>query len=395
MSQKNNLVQPVIVQVLPSLNNGGVERGTIEISHAIHKAGWKSIVISSGGILEAQLKRTGAIHYTLPVHNKNPISWAVTRSKLKKILKEENADLVHVRSRMPAWIGLPVAKMLNIPTIATIHGKFEAQNIFKRFYNRKMLTADKIIAISEYTKSVIERQFPKLSEKISLNIVHRGVDTSLFNASNVTQQRIVNEADRIGLPDDLPVVMLPARPAKWKGHVILLEALSLLKHMEIACVLMGAGDSKNGYSEFLEKKSIELGLGAHVRISTSTRDMPAALMLADVVAMPSVMPEPFGRTSIEAQAMGRPVVAFDHGGARETIAVGKTGWLAEPNNVESLAMAIEKALNLSQLERDKLSTYAQSYVKRKFSVKKMTNSTLDIYKSLLLKKGFSPLVLGK
>ena len=395
MSQKTNLVRPVIVQVIPALHNGGVERGTIETAQAISDSGWKPIVISSGGMLESQLKRVGAKHINLPVNRKDPVSWVFTKSKLRKILSNESADIIHVRSRAPAWISLPVAKVLGIPTVATIHGKFEATNPFKREYNKQMLKADEIIAISEYTKSVIERQFPKLLEKLSLNVIHRGVDLSIFNPNNVTQQRIINEAERIGLPDDLPVVMLPARPTSWKGHITLLQALSKLEKMDVAIVLLGAGDSNARFIETLEKKSIELGLGANVRIVTSTRDMPAALMLADVVVMPSVNPEPFGRIAIEAQAMGRPVVAFDHGGAKETILNGKTGWLAKPNDIYSLAQTIETALSISRADRDELSNLAQSVVKRKFSIKKMTKLTLEIYKKLLLKKGFSPLVLGK
>ena len=230
---------------------------------------------------------------------------------------------------------------------------------------------------------------------ISLNVIHRGVDTSVFNPINVTQQRIINEAERIGLPDDLPVVMLPARPSSWKGHLILLRALARLEHLQVAIVLLGAGDFNTGYAEMLEKTSVELGLGANVRITTSSRDMPAALMLADVVVMPSINPEPFGRIAIEAQAMGRPVIAFDHGGARETILEGKTGWLAKPNDIDSLSENLETALSISKSKRNELSNLAQSSVKRRFSVRKMTNSTLEIYRKLLLKKGFSPLVLGK
>ena len=395
MSQKTNLVRPVIAQIIPALHNGGVERGTIETAQAISDAGWRSIVISSGGMLESQLKRVGAKHISLPVNQKNPLSWVFIKSKLRKILLNENTDIVHVRSRAPAWISLPVAKKLSIPTVSTIHGKFEATNLFKREYNKQMLKADEIIAISEFTKSIIERQFPKLLHNLSLHVIHRGVDLSIFNPSNVTQQRIINEADRIGLPDNLPVVMLPARPTSWKGHIILLQALSKLEYLDVTVVLLGAGDSNTRFVEILEKKAVELGLGANVRIVTSTRDMPAALMLADVVVMPSVNPEPFGRIAIEAQAMGRPVVAFDHGGARETILNAKTGWLAKPNDVKSLAQSIETALSLSRGDRDKLSNVAQSLVKRKFSIKKMTKSTLDIYRELLIEKGFSPLVLGK
>ena len=395
MSQKTNLIRPVIAQIIPALNNGGVERGTIETAQAISDVGWNPIVISSGGMLEAQLKRAGAKHFTLPVNKKNPVSWQFTKIKLQKILKGENVDIVHVRSRVPAWVGLPVAKVLAIPTVSTIHGKFEAYNLLKRAYNKQMLKADEIIAISKFTKSVIERQFPKLLPNISLNVIHRGVDTSVFNPINVTQQRIINEAERIGLPDDLPVVMLPARPSSWKGHLILLRALARLEDLQVAIVLLGAGDFNTGYAEMLEKTSVELGLGANVRITTSSRDMPAALMLADVVVMPSIHPEPFGRIAIEAQAMGRPVIAFDHGGARETILEGKTGWLAKPNDIDSLSENLKTALSISKSKRNELSNLAQSSVKRRFSVRKMTNSTLEIYRKLLLKKGFSPLVLGK
>jgi len=395
MSQKTNLIRPVIAQIIPALNNGGVERGTVETAQAISDVGWNPIVISSGGMLESQLKRAGAKHFTLPVNKKNPVSWQFTKIKLQKILKGENVDIVHVRSRVPAWIGLPVAKVFDIPTVSTIHGKFEAYNLLKRAYNKQMLKADEIIAISKFTKSVIERQFPKLLPNISLNVIHRGVDTSVFNPINVTQQRIINEAERIGLPDDLPVVMLPARPSSWKGHLILLRALARLEHLRVAIVLLGAGDFNTGYAEMLEKTSVELGLGANVRITTSSRDMPAALMLADVVVMPSIHPEPFGRIAIEAQAMGRPVIAFDHGGARETILEGKTGWLAKPNDIDSLSENLKTALSISKSKRNELSNLAQSSVKRRFSVRKMTNSTLEIYRKLLLKKGFSPLVLGK
>ena len=395
MSQKTNLIRPVIAQIIPALNNGGVERGTIETAQAISDVGWNPIVISSGGMLESQLKRAGAKHFTLPVNKKNPVSWQFTKIKLQKILKGENVDIVHVRSRVPAWIGLPVAKVFDIPTVSTIHGKFEAYNLLKRAYNKQMLKADEIIAISKFTKSVIERQFPKLLPNISLNVIHRGVDTSVFNPINVTQQRIINEAERIGLPDDLPVVMLPARPSSWKGHLILLRAIARLEHLQVAIVLLGAGDFNTGYAEMLEKASVELGLGANVRITTSSRDMPAALMLADVVVMPSIHPEPFGRIAIEAQAMGRPVIAFDHGGARETILEGKTGWLAKPNDIDSLSENLKAALSISKSKRNELSNLAQSNVKRRFSVRKMTNSTLEIYRKLLLKRGFSPLVLGK
>ncbi len=231
---------------------------------------------------------------------------------------------------MPAWLALGLAKSLKIPSVATIHGKFQPASPFKKFYNGKMLEADQVIAISDYVKSVITTHYGQAAKSVPIKTIHRGVDISMFDPARVSQQRIINEMERIGLPDDMPVVMLPGRPASWKGHQALLRAASLMTDLSFSIVLLGAGDGKQGFVAELEKLAVEVGLGGRVRIAEASRDVPAALMLADVVAMPSVEPEPFGRVAVEAQAMGRPVIAFDMGGAAESILPGETGWLAPP-----------------------------------------------------------------
>ena len=374
---------PVIVQILPALNHGGVERGTLEVAAAIQARGWKSVVISSGGVLEAQLRRLGATHHTLPVHKKNPLVWGGVRRKLRRILKEEGASLVHVRSRVPAWIGLPVADRLGVPTISTIHGKFVPGNPFKRFYNRKMLRADRVIAISAFTWSTIQSHYEIATLAKRTHIIHRGVDMDQFNPEKVAQSRIVNEAERIGLSADHPVVMLPGRPTAWKGHEILLRALGHLKDLTFSTVLLGAADGSDDYVSKLEKLALASGLAGRVHIVKATRDVPAALMLADIVAMPSIDPEPFGRVAIEAQAMGRPVVAFNHGGAAESIIDGETGWLVPPLDEVALAEAIRAGLAFDFKTRKSRAEKARAHVETHFSTAKMCAATLDVYADLL------------
>ena len=384
-SEAEAIRQPVIAQILPALNVGGVERGTIEVARAIIEAGGKAVVISSGGQLVSQLQRIGAIHITLPVHLKNPLRWGGIRRELRKVLTSHHVDIVHVRSRAPAWIALPVAKSLGLATVATIHGKFGPNGFLKRLYNQKMLSADHIIAISDYVKSLITTHYSKVDVADKLTVIHRGVDIGYFDAAVVKQGRIINEATRLALPDDRPVVMMPARPTAWKGHQILLQAVAKMAQGDFTLVLLGIADAKGNFYDKIERQVTQLGLSSQVRLAEKTNDMPAALMLADVVVMPSIEPEPFGRVAIEAQAMGRPVVAFNHGGAMESITDGETGFLAEAKDADSLAQKITAALNLGPRQRKNFALKASTHIQEEFTVSIMCEKTIAIYDSLLAK----------
>ena len=376
-----NGVGPVIVQVLPALIRGGVERGTIEMAKAIIDAGGRAVVISSGGPLVRHLDRIGAQHHILAVNRKNPLSWGATRRQVRRILENEGAHIVHVRSRVPAWIALAAAKSLGISTVSTVHGRFQNTNFIKRIFNGKMLAADHVIAISKYVKAQIERQFGKQENRLS--VVQRGVDVQLFDAGAVPQARIVRFIDSIALPEDQPVIMLPARPTAWKGHVILLQALAKISDQPFNCVLLGAADGRRPFVENLTEIGVRLGLEGRFRLTPSIDDMPAALMAADIVAMPSVTPEPFGRVALEAQAMGRLVVAFDHGGAAESIIHGETGWLAKPVDVDSLATCLSEALSYSQSKRSAMAAETRAHIEASFSTTLMCDATIRIYKRLL------------
>lgn len=377
--------QPVVAQILPALDVGGVERGTIEVAKAIIEAGGKAIVISHGGQLVPQLQRLGVEHVKLPVHQKNPLKWGGIRRELRKVLVAYGVDIVHVRSRAPAWIALPVAKSLGLKCVSTIHGKFGATGFFKKRYNRKLLSTDHVIAISHYVKSLMEQHFAKYYQAESVTVIQRGVDVDYFDPSAVKQGRIINEATRLALPDDRPVVMMPARPTAWKGHDILLRAVAKMPHKNFTLVLLGITGAKAKYYDQIESKVRQLGLESSVRLADKSNDMPAAMMLADVIVMPSVEPEPFGRVAIEAQAMGRPVVAFDHGGAVESITDGQTGYLAHPLDEQSLADKIQAALDLGPRQRKKFSQAARQHILDNFTVRRMCDQTIAIYDSLLTK----------
>ena len=385
MPSVTNIVQPVIVQIVPQMNRGGVERGTVEIAEAISDRGWKAVVICNGGRMENQLRRAGAEVYTLPVDTKNPLKWPAVRRRLKAVLLSVGADIVHVRSRAPAWIALPLTRAMGIHSISTIHSKFVPQNFVKRIYNQKMLSADGIIAISDYVKSVITSHYSEAVSEKAIQVIHRGVDLDVFDPAKVSQHRIVRLSETLNLPDDGPVVMLPARATEWKGHAPLIEAVARLEAKDVTLLLLGAGDGHSRFIERLRALAIKTGLDGRLRIASGTDDMPAALMLADVVAMPSTVPEPFGRVALEAQAMGRPVVAFKHGGAIESIQEGETGWLAEPNNVEDLARCLQLALKLGPRQRTIWAKRARAHVESAFSTQQMCEKTLEIYADFLQK----------
>tara|TARA_B100001093_G_scaffold116609_2_gene108945 strand:+ start:4916 stop:6073 length:1158 start_codon:yes stop_codon:yes gene_type:complete len=372
-----------IAQILPALNTGGVERGVIEISKSLNDNGFKSIVLSSGGHMVPQLRRTGTTHYELNVNTKNPFKWPKIRKQVKLILEKENVDLIHLCSRAPAWIAFPLGRMLDIPVVTSVHMRFRKTNFFKKYYNSILTKGDSIIAISKHIEKTILESFPNPIIKKKITVVHRGVDLELFNANNINPARVIAQSKNLNLKDNIPVIMMAARPAMWKGYLELIRALSLVNDT-FQCVLIGAENGSQNFQKTLIDKIIKLKLETKVKLSKSSNDIQAALMLSDLVVMPSVTPEPFGRIILEAQALGKIPIAFDHGGASETIIDGKNGFLADPVKVESLAEKISMALSLKPTNREKMSEFSKKSVSKNFSHDKMCNLTLSLYKQCIL-----------
>ncbi len=372
---------PVILQVLPRLETGGVERGTVDIARAIVEAGGRALVASAGGGLVRDLERAGAEHVTLPVHSKNPVVMFRNVDRLAKLVRAEGVDLIHARSRAPAWSAHFAAQRTKRPFVTTFHGTYSAGSALKRAYNAIMIRGDLVIAISDFIGLHVMQFYGVPREKV--RVIHRGVDLASFHPDRVSAERIIQLANAWRLPDDMPVIMLPGRLTRWKGQTTVIEAIAELGRRDVRCLLIGPDQGRVRYRSELEEMIRDRGLDGVVHIIDDCRDIPAALMLADVVISASTDPEAFGRVSAEAQAMGRPVIATDHGGAREVVLPGETGWLTPPGDAAALAATIERVLALDSAAREALADRAIENVRKRFSRDAMCAATLGVYQELL------------
>ena len=370
---------PAVLQVLPSLVTGGVERGTIEMAQALVAAGWQAVVASSGGPLVREIERAGARHVTLPLASKNPLVLRANINRLIEVIGRHTIDIVHARSRAPAWSALWAARRTGRHFVTTFHNAYGAGSRLKHIYNSVMAKGERVIAISEFVGAHVAQVYGVTSDR--LRVVPRGVDFVRFTPESVGAQRLVTLSRQWQLPDGALVVMMPGRLTRWKGQLVLIEAIALLGRADVRCVFVGSGDAR--YRRELEAQAAKLGLGAAVEIVDECRDMPAAYMLADVVVSASTSPEGFGRVVVEAQAMGRPVVATNHGGARETVVHGSTGWLVPPGDARALAEAVAEALKLGPEERLAHAARAIAHVRRNFDTATMAARTLDVYEEVL------------
>jgi glycosyltransferase involved in cell wall biosynthesis len=375
---------PVIIQVIPELGPGGAEQGCIDIAAELVKAGAQAIVVSHGGARIHELARVGAVHINMPVHSKNPLVMSANVKALRKLIKKYDADIVHVRSRAPAWSAWRACKGTNAHFMTTCHAPYNISGKAKRFYNSAMTKGERIICISNYVADYLLKNYNV--DRRDIRLIHRGVALEKFHPACVTPERLIKLSREWRLPDGASIVMLPGRLTRWKGHHVLIEAMARLGKPDVFCVLIGSDQGRSAYTQELEETIREKGLEGQIRIVDHCSDMPAAYMLATVVVSASIDPEGFGRVPIEAQAMGRPIIATDHGGAKETIIRGQTGWLVPPSDPAALCRAINEALSLSPNQRAVLATRAMAHIAHNFTKEKMADETLNVYAELLEEK---------
>lgn len=372
---------PAVLQVLPMLETGGVERGTIEVAEALVRAGFRAMVASAGGRLVPELTHCGAEHIALPLASKDP--WVIWRNaaKLAALIRDHRIDIVHARSRAPAWSAWLAARRTGARWVTTYHGTYTEGFALKRRYNAVMASGERVIAISAFIAEHLMARHG--TDPARVRIIPRGVDPRRFDPAIVSGERIVKLARAWRLPDDAPVVLLPGRLTRWKGQEVLIEALARMQRRDAVAVLAGDDQGRHGYRAGLEALAERLGLGARVRIVGDCPDMPAALMLADVAVSASIEPEAFGRVVVEAQAMGRPVVATAHGGALETVSPDQTGWLVPPGDAAALAATLDHVLSLDEEARAALGAQAREAVLARYTTERMCAATLEVYRELL------------
>jgi len=371
---------PALLQVLPALRSGGVERGTLEIAEAQIAAGFRAIVASAGGEMVPALEALGAKHITLPLTAKSPFAIWRNAAGLAALARAEGVALIHARSRAPAWSALIAARRASLPFVTTYHGAYNEGFPGKRLYNSVMARGDRVIAISHFIADLIRTRHGVAEAK--LRVIPRGVDPRRFDPALVGAERLDKLRTAWGLPEGRPIIMLPARVTRWKGQMVLVEAMARLPGDSIA-LLVGDAEERPAYKAELLARIESLGLKDRVRLVGHAADMPAALLLADVVVHASTDAEAFGRTVIEAQAMARPVIASDLGAPRETVAEGVTGWRIPPGDAAALAAAIGKALALLPAEGAALGARARAAVLSGYTTEAMQAATIAVYRELI------------
>ncbi|MBI9084065.1 MAG: glycosyltransferase family 4 protein [Desulfobacterales bacterium] len=371
-----------VVQMLPDLESGGVERGTLEMGQYLASRGHRSLVISAGGRMVSRLEAEGSRHLSWPVGDKHPGSLRYLLP-LRRLLAGEPVDILHLRSRMPAWIGYLAWKSLppgcRPALVTTFHGFYSVNR-----YSAVMARGEKVIAVSEAIAGHVRARYKVSGDRIAL--IYRGIDETVFSPDAVSPERVEALRRRMGLAGcQTPLVMLAARITRLKGHDLLLTSLAGLRDLPWTCVFVGDADETSAYPPMLKKQVEALGLQDRVVFAGHCDDMPAALALSDVVVSASREPESFGRTAVEAQAMGRPVVASAHGGSLEVVRHGETGWLFQPGDPQALAHGLKTVLADPML-RQRWGARGRKWVARRFTVSRMCEKTVDIYGALLSSK---------
>lgn len=374
-----SLAGEVVLQVLPALEEGGVERGTVEMVQALVASGAVALVASAGGRLVAHVERAGGHHVVLPLLTKDPVNILLNARRLRRLIQRERVSLVHARSRAPAWSALLAARRARVPFLTTWHGVYSENFPGKRRYNAVMAKGERVIAISEFVASRVARDYGVGPDR--LRVIPRGADPVVFDPARVAGDRLYKMARAWRLPDGAPVILLPGRISAWKGHALLIEALGRVRDRSVIAVFTGTGSASLVKS--LCERARALGLEERLRFTGHCADMAAAYALASVVVAPSLAPEPFGRVVVEAQAMGRLVIVADHGGAAETVEHGMTGWRVPPGDVDTLAASLEAGLALDAEALHAFGTAARQSVIDRFSTARMQAATLGVYAELL------------
>jgi glycosyltransferase involved in cell wall biosynthesis len=374
-----------VLQVTPALDAGGVERTTIEVAEAITHAGGRALVASHGGQLEADLESVGGELVRLPMHTKNPLGVVMNAGRLKALAKKRDVALIHARSRAPAWSALWAARRLKLPFVTTFHGIYNAKSGLKRWYNSVMARGDIVIANSEYTRAHVLKEFAIDPQRVVT--IPRGVDLAAFDPNKVDPVQALQLRAAWGIAGpERTLFLMPTRITRWKGHEQLLDAAGRVEAARpgrFAVVMAGSAQGRESFRDVLATRIASEGLGEFVRLVDHQNDMPLAILASDVVVTPSIEPEAFGRVAVEAQAMGRPVIASRHGGFSETVRDGESGLLTQPRDVEALARAMIRLIDADQSVRAAMGAAGMAHARPLYAKSALQKATLAVYEQLL------------
>ena len=384
MTNNNINRKPVsILQVIPSLEKqgGGAERGALDVGEALHQSGFNSMISSAGGDLLPELQRKKMIHIEMPFTRKNPLTLYFNTWRLMHLIKKNDIKILHARSRFPAWSAFFAARKCKIHFLTTFHGTYSGSNNFlKKKYNSVMTKGQYIIGISKFISNHIRKNYDLSNQKIVT--INRGIDLNKFDRKKISHDRLSDLTQKWLLGFDRPTILFPGRLTRWKGHITFLKALRLMNH-SVQAIIVGSDQGRTSYFNQLLSLVKNYDLTERVKFFQHCDDMPAAYSLVDFVVSASTDPEAFGRVIVEAQAMGTPVIATNHGAAVDNVLHGKTGILTPPGDEKALASAIQSMINMSTDKRKMMSNRGVSFVQENFSKEKMCEKTLWVYNKML------------
>lgn len=372
-----------ILQVLPALGQGGVERGTLEIASALTAAGIPNAVASAGGRLVRALEECGTDHLLLPIDKKNPFTLRKCAKKLAEYCKAEGVTLMHVRSRAPAWAVKWASEMCGVKWIATFHGVYGTEpRIFKIPYNRIMLKGERTIAVSDYVRRHILDNYSGVDPERIVRI-YRGAETDVFSPDAVPKEDAeAKKTKQYGFEGDRPVITIAGRLTRLKGQEVFFEALSMMRNRRFGVLVLGSDQGRVEYSDHLRTIAGKLSDETRVVFRDHTSQMQVVYALSDIVVNASTQPESFGRTITEAQASGCLVLATAHGGACETVKDGETGFLVPPGDAKAMAAKLDEMLEMSEEAKARMRAAAVESVRSNFSTARMCEETLALYREL-------------
>ena len=377
-----------VLQVIPKLGYGGAETGCYDIAHYLAEKECGSYIATSGGELLKFVKKNRVGIFKIPVHSKNPILIFLNAIFLSLFILTKKINIVHARSRAPAWSCYLACLLTNRAFVTTFHGTYNFNNKLKKFYNSVMLRSNLTIAGSNFIFSHINENYNEyLNKKKKLRVIFRGINIDYFSQKNISVLKQEKLKMEWGLEQNKFTILMPGRLTSWKGQEKLIESLNILIEdyniTNFQAILLGSDQGRKVYTKKLHSLVERYSLTKKVKFIENCKEMPLAYSLADVVVSASIEPEAFGRVAVESQAMGKPIIASNLGGSKETVLNKKTGFLYKHDDPRELAKNLNTVIQLNQEELKFIGNEGRKNITRKFDIEVMCDSNLREYKKLL------------
>ena len=377
-----------VLQVIPKLGYGGAETGCYDIAHYLAEKECGSYIATSGGELLKFVKKNRVGIFKIPVHSKNPILIFLNAIFLSFFILTKKINIVHARSRAPAWSCYLACLLTNRAFVTTFHGTYNFNNKLKKFYNSVMLRSNLTIAGSNFIFSHINENYNEyLNKKKKLRVIFRGINIDYFSQKNISVLKQEKLKMEWGLEQNKFTILMPGRLTSWKGQEKLIESLNILIEdyniTNFQAILLGSDQGRKVYTKKLHSLVERYSLTKKVKFIENCKEMPLAYSLADVVVSASIEPEAFGRVAVESQAMGKPIIASNLGASKETVLNKKTGFLYKHDDPRELAKNLNTVIQLNQEELKFMGNEGRKNITKKFDVEVMCDSNLREYKKLL------------